>query len=115
MIDKICSCGHLESNHNGLDETIEQRLDKLVKTHILTPQYHPDRLRPTGYIFAAEKNGRVYYSYEAVEEVIINLRVNYSSCKDKVFFSGCGCERFQADNLRYLEVYCERKASQIIH
>lgn len=107
----VCTCDHFEIDHKGLDETIEERLNVLVKNDILIPQYSPDRFKPTGYIFRSERTGKIY-SYEAVENLLVNLRTNYSSCTVGDFFNACGCARFKADNLKYLEMIYDEYSSR---
>jgi hypothetical protein len=112
-MDKICTCGHAEKKHVGLNETIEHRINNLVKTGVLIPHHFPDRAKPV-FSFAAENNDKVY-AYEDVEEILVNLRTNYSSCKARSLFGRCVCGSFKADNLKYLENLYEREASKIIH
>jgi hypothetical protein len=107
MTEKICFCGHWETKHKYLDMTVDQIIQRVVHSGTLIPKYSPDLMLPEGYFLPGENNK--FYPYEEIAAMIVTLGEKHSSCRR------CSCSNFRADNLRYLEVCCERKASQIIH
>jgi hypothetical protein len=111
VVDKICLCGHLEKEHKYLNKNIEQMIQAFVNVRRISPQYDPDLIKPVGY---TTRDGK-FYTYDSVMEMLENLRNDHSYCVAGLVAKDCKCKVFKADNLKYLEVLCERKASQIIY
>lgn len=109
MIEKICFCGHEETKHKYLNLTVDQIIQRLIKARILIPQHSPDQMGYTGYFFPGENFN--FHHHEKVAAMIGNLKDNHSYCQKTVFLKTCTCGKFQADNLKYLEVCCERSTS----